>query len=257
MIFTDRATLETYQVPDGDILFPMGRPRSVGRARDEARSIAAFFNIESELWIFPLHSELRVFVAGGEFELDRMAIEADDAQIQELADKYNLKELYGILNARAACAGKAAKLPYANVDWDALEKRADFARKNDTPSQRHWSTTDLEQRVMDRSVAIFLFFIAAIAIGWGIVGLVQGQVSFTSRSFRTVRNLLGHSEFRGVAAAMACSELLCIGLMFASLGAFKWGGLRRHIYFLGAGCFFLLSIVLLVLAMLFASVGMG
>ena len=96
MTITDRATSKHHHVPDGDVLFPMGRPQ-----RPDWR-------MRCELWVFLLRSESRVFVAGGEFGFDGLAREADDVEIEALADRFNLDELRHVLAARATSGGRTA-----------------------------------------------------------------------------------------------------------------------------------------------------
>jgi hypothetical protein len=96
MTITDRATRERHQVPDADVLFPMGRP-----SRPDWR-------MRCELWLFLLRGESRVFVAGGEFGFDGLAREADNVEIEALADRFNLDELRQVLKKRAASGGRAA-----------------------------------------------------------------------------------------------------------------------------------------------------
>ncbi len=95
MTITDRATHERYQVPDGDVLFPMGQP-----SRPDWR-------MRSELWLFLLRNESRVFVAGGEFGFDGLAREADEVEIEALAGRFNLDALRQVVATRAASGGPA------------------------------------------------------------------------------------------------------------------------------------------------------
>lgn len=96
MTITDRATRERHEVPDGDVLFPMGR-----RSRPDWR-------MRCELWVFLLRNESRVFVAGGEFGFDGLAREADDIEIEALAERLNLDDLRQVLAIRAAYRGAGA-----------------------------------------------------------------------------------------------------------------------------------------------------
>jgi hypothetical protein len=93
---TDRATSKHYRVPDSDVLFPMGRPQ-----RPDWR-------MRCELWVFLLRSESRVFVAGGEFGFDGLAREADNVEIEALAERFNFDELRQVLTARATTGGRTA-----------------------------------------------------------------------------------------------------------------------------------------------------
>ncbi|MES2791135.1 MAG: hypothetical protein V4719_16090 [Planctomycetota bacterium] len=90
MTITDRKTGERHNVPEADVLFPMGRPK-----RPDWR-------MRCELWLFLLRSQSRVYVAGGEFGFDGLAREADDLEIRALADRFSLEELQEILTKRAA-----------------------------------------------------------------------------------------------------------------------------------------------------------
>jgi hypothetical protein len=89
MTITDQATKKRYQVPDADVLSPMSRPPHPG------------WQMRCELLIFLVRSESRVFVGGGEHGFDGLVREADDVEIEALAERFDLQQLREILAKRA------------------------------------------------------------------------------------------------------------------------------------------------------------
>ncbi len=81
MHFIDRVTKKSYDIPNSDVLLPMGKPQ-----RPDWR-------MNCELLVFLVRRERRVFVAGGEYGFDGLAREADQLEVSALAERFNSEPL--------------------------------------------------------------------------------------------------------------------------------------------------------------------